>query len=235
MRQQIRKFFDGVHLDVAVVLLWVTVSLLILEYFAIRPVFIDRTSWPIPLPELRRWSIFCFFLWFVGPALLCFTLFRVRLRDIGLSIKGIHRHLPLYFLLYLCVLPLVWLASRDPEFLRTYPFADSARDGLWGLIKWELVYGLQFFSLEFFFRGFVIFILAKRWGMNAVFVMVVPYCMIHFHKPLPEATGAIGAGIILGILALKTRSIFGGILIHWAVAITMDVMAILGSGGFRSE
>jgi len=233
LRTQLRKFFDGVHLDVAVVLLWVTGSLLVLEYFAIRPIFLDRATWPIPLPELKRWSLFCFFLWFVGPALLCFTLFRVRLRDIGFSVKGIHRHLPLYFLLYLCVLPLVWLASRDPEFLRTYPFADSARDGLPALIKWELIYGLQFFSLEFFFRGFVIFILAKRWGMNAVFIMVVPYCMIHFHKPLPEAIGAIGAGILLGILALKTRSIFGGILIHWAVAITMDVMAILGSGGFR--
>ena len=234
MRARIRQFFDGIHLDVAVVLLWVTVSLLVLEYLAIRPIFIERRTWPIPLPELTRWSVFCFFLWFVGPALLCRTLLRVRLRDIGLSFSGILRHLPLYFLLYLCVLPLIWLASRDPEFLRTYPFADSARDGLPALIKWELIYGLQFFSLEFFFRGFVVFILAKRWGLSAVFVMVVPYCMIHFHKPMPEAIGAIGAGVILGILALKTRSIFGGILIHWSVAITMDVMAILGSGGFRS-
>jgi membrane protease YdiL (CAAX protease family) len=232
---RLRQFFEGLHLDVAVVLLWTTLSLLALEYFSIRPVFIERDHWPIPLAGLARWSVTCFFLWVVGPALLSWILFRVRLRDIGLSLQGVHRHLPLYLLLYLGVLPLVFLASKNPEFLRTYPFADSARDGLRALVRWELIYGLQFFSLEFFFRGFVIFILAKRWGLNAVFVMVVPYCMLHFHKPLPEATGAIGAGLLLGILALKTRSIFGGVLIHWAVAITMDVLAILQSGGFRGR
>ncbi len=228
-----RELTRGIHLDVTVVLLSVTISLLVLEYFAIQPIFLAPRRGPIPLAALTKWSLTCFFLWFVGPALLTRLVLKVRLSDIGLSVKGIHRHLPLYLLMYLLVLPLVWVASKNPEFLRTYPFADSARDGPLALAKWELVYGLQFFSLEFFFRGFVIFLLAKRFGPNAVFVMVVPYCMLHFHKPLPEAAGAIGAGVILGLLALRTGSILGGVLIHWAVAITMDVFAILGSGGFR--
>ena len=49
--------------------------------------------------------------------------------------------------------------------------------------------------------------------------MIVPYCMIHYGKPMPETLGAIVAGLILGTLAMRTRSIWGGVLIHIGVAI----------------
>ena len=67
--------------------------------------------------------------------------------------------------------------------------------------------------------------------------MIVPYCMIHYGKPLPETLGAIGAGLMLGTLAMRTRSIWGGVLIHVGVATTMDVLALrgcppMGSGKF---
>jgi membrane protease YdiL (CAAX protease family) len=52
--------------------------------------------------------------------------------------------------------------------------------------------------------------------------------MIHYGKPLPETLGAIGAGVILGTLAMRTRSIWGGVLIHIGVAITMDMLALRG-------
>jgi membrane protease YdiL (CAAX protease family) len=60
--------------------------------------------------------------------------------------------------------------------------------------------------------------------------MVVPYCMIHFGKPFLEALAAIAAGIVLGTLALKTRSIWCGVLIHVSVAISMDVAALVQRG-----
>ncbi len=51
--------------------------------------------------------------------------------------------------------------------------------------------------------------------------------MIHFYgKPFPETIGAIFAGIILGTLAMRTRSIWGGVLIHVGVAMTMDALAL---------
>ncbi len=56
--------------------------------------------------------------------------------------------------------------------------------------------------------------------------MTIPYCMIHFGKPMPEALGAIGAGVVLGLLSLKTRSIWLGAAIHIGVAWTMDALAI---------
>jgi len=49
---------------------------------------------------------------------------------------------------------------------------------------------------------------------------------MHYSKPLPEALGSIIAGVLLGILALETRSFIYGAAIHWLVAMTMDVVAV---------
>ena len=56
--------------------------------------------------------------------------------------------------------------------------------------------------------------------------MTVPYCMIHFGKPMPETFGAIGAGVVLGFMSLKTRSIWLGAMLHVAVAWSMDAAAL---------
>jgi hypothetical protein len=60
--------------------------------------------------------------------------------------------------------------------------------------------------------------------------MVVPYMMIHFQKPAAEAFGAVIAGSVLGVLSLRTLTIWGGIFIHCAVAVSMDVMSLLQRG-----
>ena len=78
------------------------------------------------------------------------------------------------------------------------------------LLRWECSYGLQFIGLEFFFRGFMVHGTRHRFGFYAVFVMMVPYCMIHYQKPMPETFGAIVAGIVLGFMSLKMRSISDG-------------------------
>jgi membrane protease YdiL (CAAX protease family) len=84
---------------------------------------------------------------------------------------------------------------------------------------------LQFVAVEFFFRGFLLFGLARFIGPYAVYVAVIPYCMIHFGKPLPETIGAIIAGIVLGKMALASKSIFPGILIHCLVGCLMDCLS----------
>jgi uncharacterized protein len=66
----------------------------------------------------------------------------------------------------------------------------------------------------------------------AIAVMVVPYTMIHFHKPFPETFGAIVAGTILGFLSLKYRSWLGGALLHSLVALTIDFLSSHQAGLF---
>jgi membrane protease YdiL (CAAX protease family) len=84
--------------------------------------------------------------------------------------------------------------------------------------------------LEFFFRGFLIFALARYIGSLAIFVMIVPYAMIHFGKPFAECLGSVIAGIALGTIALRTGSIYGGVFVHCGVAWSMDLFAMSQNG-----
>jgi hypothetical protein len=67
-------------------------------------------------------------------------------------------------------------------------------------------------------------------GSLSIPVMVVPYTMIHFHKPFPECLGAIVAGLVLGALALRFRTFWGGALLHILVAVSMDLLAVHRAG-----
>jgi len=54
--------------------------------------------------------------------------------------------------------------------------------------------------------------------------------MIHYYKPFPEALGAIGAGLVLGVLAWRTGTIIYGWFLHYAVALSMDLLALWQTG-----
>jgi len=108
-----------------------------------------------------------------------------------------------------------------------YPFYRGAyRASIQEIFIWETAYLAQFVALEFFFRGFLVLGLERSMGRLAVWVAAIPYCMIHYHKPPLEAFAAIAAGIILGELAQRTRTIMGGAIIHMGVALSMDMLAL---------
>ncbi|MCB9733129.1 MAG: CPBP family intramembrane metalloprotease [Deltaproteobacteria bacterium] len=167
---------------------------------------------------------------YVGlPAFVVRVVFKQRLRDYGLTLKGLRGHLPLYLALALPVIALAFAGAATPLFQAKYPFYREPH-GVWDLAVWELAYASQFFSLEFFFRGFFIHGLKDVLGRQAIFAMVVPYVMIHFGKPFPETLGAILAGSVLGLVSLRTGSIAGGVLVHVGVAWTMDLGSLLFRG-----
>lgn len=185
-----------------------------------------RGPW-FELASYAYWSLACFAAYLVVPALLLRVLRPGEpLSSFGLSWSGLRGHERTYLLLFVATLPLIVLASTRPAFLETYPFYRHAGRSSVDFVAWEVLYALQFVSLEFFFRGFLLHTLKRDLGAYAVFVAVVPYCMIHFQKPLPEALGAIVAGLVLGTLSLRTGSVLGGAAVHVAVAVTMDVLAL---------
>lgn len=167
--------------------------------------------------------------WRVGGFLLVpaivIKLWREPLAAFGFSLRGFRRHVIVYVGLYLAILPLVIVASTTPAFREQYPFYKLANRSPFDLVSWEIMYAAQFFALEFFFRGFMLQALRRSLGAHAIWVMVLPYTMIHYEKPVLETFGAIVAGIVLGTLAMRTRSIWAGVLIHISVALTMDLLA----------
>lgn len=182
-----------------------------------------------PLFRNIAWSLGCVTFYLVIPATFVWLIFREPLTNYGISPRGFIKHLPIYLALFIPVLLALIVVSFTEAFQDTYPFYHHPR-GFADLAIWEFFYCLQFFALEFFFRGFMVHAMKRMLGSMAVFVMVVPYCMIHFQKPFAEALAAIIAGTVLGILSLRTGTIWGGVFIHCAVAISMDVASLLQRG-----
>lgn len=168
------------------------------------------------------------------PAVVVRCVFRESLSSYGFSWSGLRGTLKIYAACAaLLVLPLV-VASFGEAFQRKYPFYKlGADESLWPFFwGWELLYAAQFVALEFFFRGFLLHGLRPRLGYSSIFVMTVPYMMIHFAKPLPEAMASIVAGVVLGTLSYKSLSIWGGVALHVFAAWSMDLLSLLHQGRF---
>ncbi|MBN1946483.1 MAG: CPBP family intramembrane metalloprotease [Bradymonadales bacterium] len=178
------------------------------------------------------WAASCVTMYFVVPALVIKLGFRQSLGEYGLKLRGGLRHLKIYLVLFAIVLPAVVVVSFSENFQEQYPFYQDYRANRIpaGFLYWELAYAVQFFALEFFFRGFLVHGLKHRLGFYSVLVMVVPYCMIHFGKPFPETLASIVAGLVLGLLSLRTGTIWPGFLIHVSVAWSMDLAALVQKG-----
>jgi membrane protease YdiL (CAAX protease family) len=159
---------------------------------------------------------------------------KLPVRELGLGWRGRLKHGRSYLPLLAAALPFVVLASLRSDFLARYPFYQPLPgDGVWPhLAIWWMLYALQFAALEFFFRGFLVHGFKHRLGFAAVFAMVIPYNMLHFQKPLLEALAAIVGGSVLGILSLRYRSIWWGVVLHVTVAGAMDVLSLARQGWF---
>ncbi len=229
--------------DAVVVLLSSTVLLLVFDYWG-RPGFYYMSGvadWVAQAAGGRfadlaeagayMWWGLSSLLWRVlAPLAVGILVLRWRPADLGYRLQGIGAHLPVYALLYALMLPVLVWGSSFRSFLDFYPFYERAGEGGIGFWVYEFGYALQFVGVEAFFRGFMTFGLARRFGYLAVPIMTVPYVMIHFAKPMPEAVAAIFAGLVLGALALRSKSFVPGVVLHVAVALTMDLLVLARTG-----
>lgn len=133
-----------------------------------------------------------------------------------------------YLLMLLVMVPLVAAASTQDDFLRMYPrlqrmaFLSQSNTG-WCKLLYELSYGIDFFSIELFFRGFLVLAFARWAGEGAILPMAVFYCTIHFGKPLGECISSYFGGLILGVVSYQSRSIMGGFFVHVGIAWLMEL------------
>lgn len=141
-----------------------------------------------------------------------------------------------YWQMLACMLPLIAFASTQADFLSAYPrlkqiaFMSLVTDNPWGYrLLYELGYGVDFLTIELFFRGFLIFAFVRYAGVAAILPMATFYCSIHFGKPVLECISSFAGGLILGVLAYRTRSIMGGLLVHLGIAWMMEVGGYLGN------
>ncbi|HAS54041.1 MAG: hypothetical protein A2X56_07375 [Nitrospirae bacterium GWC2_57_13] len=185
-----------------------------------------------PLADLYGvlWQFFAFFiLAFLLPLLFVKTRLKRPLADLGFG-PGDHvfGRKVLLVALPLLVIPLTFIASGMPDVRSEYPLSKTLfahRDlVLWYEAAYVLVY---YIAWEFFFRGFLLFPLAERFGgMNAVLIQTISSCLVHIGKPEAEIIGSIFAGIIFGVLALRARSFWYGFVLHAAIGVLTDLFIL---------
>jgi uncharacterized protein len=177
--------------------------------------------------DLVFWAAVQIFSYVVPAAVVIRFVLRERLRDHGVRIRGTLAFAVPYAIFFAAALPAIVFASTTDEFQTRYPFLRvEPGEPLGALFVWWTMYALQFCALEFFFRGFMMHGLHPRFGNAAVFVMAVPYNMLHYGKPILEALAAIVGAVVLGLFAIRSRTIWWGALLHIAVALTMDTLSL---------
>ncbi len=141
--------------------------------------------------------------------------------------------------LFLAVmLPATYVASKLDAFKGMYPLAGNGAYmlSLGGgktqvsvplFVLYEAGYFAYFIGWEFLFRGWMVNGLLPTFGrLGAILIPVAPFAVMHLGKAELEALGSIIACIALGILALRTRSFWYGVVIHGVVAVWMDWLQV---------
>jgi hypothetical protein len=140
-----------------------------------------------------------------------------------------------YIVLLLIMVPVLYFATCMPDIIDYYPtykraggvrfstFYDISE--WWAKLIYESAYLFDFVNTEIFFRGFLVIGLSKLLGKNVVLPMAATYAVLHFGKPIGETVSSVFGGYILGIIALYSRNIWGGIFIHGGIAFLMEIFA----------
>lgn len=122
----------------------------------------------------------------------------------------------------------LYLAAGDPAMRVEYPLVPIRELDLAAFLRWEATYFIYYVAFEFFFRGFWQIGLTPRLGAGAaMFVQIIASTLLHIGKPGAETAGAIVAGVGFGLLALRTRSLLWGLLLHAYVGAATDFFCIL--------
>ena len=185
------------------------------------------------LYSLIWWVFVSVTVYFVVPVIIIKFVQKRKLSEIGLAFAIEKGFASILLKCVLIMLPLIYLMSLTAGFSAKYPFLKVYNGDPYlstTLLIWELVYFLQFFGLEFFFRGFLLHSFKPTLGFYSIFAMTVPYTMIHFQKPMAETFAAIFAGIFLGWLSYKNGTIWIGLVLHCIVAFSMDILALYNKG-----
>ena len=144
-----------------------------------------------------------------------------------------------YLIMLLIMIPVIALASTQSDFLYTYPklkqipfLTSHSHYSTLYKILYELSYGSDFFTIELFFRGFLIIAFSKWFGKDCILPMACFYCTIHFGKPMAECISSFFGGLVLGIITYNTRNIWGGLIVHLGIAWLMELGGYLGNNFF---
>jgi len=181
----------------------------------------------IYLIEYLYWFVGDFITFFILPLLIIRLILSEKLSDYGIRIGDYKIGFKISSIFLAIMLSLVWFVSSSETFGNVYPHLNSARNSWNVFIIYEIGLFIYMIAWEFVWRGFMLFGLYEKFGLYSLFIQMVPFVILHNGKPILETFGAILAGLALGILALRTKSILYCVIVHMSVMFSIDLISTL--------
>lgn len=176
------------------------------------------------------WGVFTIAIYLIIP-LATLAILKEPFSNYGLSLGKGGGYI--YLIAPFLILPVTYIVSINQEFQNTYPFLHNP-GSIQEFLCWELIYAFQFLALEFFFRGFIFKSIIKFTPLYpAILLATIPYTLIHFVKPVPEAISSFFGGVILCWIAIRYKSIAIGLYLHLMLAVSMDIFTLYHRGWFN--
>uniref|UniRef100_A0A7V1EH72 CPBP family intramembrane metalloprotease n=1 Tax=candidate division WOR-3 bacterium TaxID=2052148 RepID=A0A7V1EH72_UNCW3 len=155
-------------------------------------------------------------------------LFKNKPADYGLKFGEYKIWLNDLTIIFSVMLIVLLIVFKFTNLKTIYPLSYTARKGFNNFVMYQIIQLFHMFSWEFFFRGFMLFGLAKKMDNKlAILIQMIPFALMHYRKPPLEAYGSIFAGIFLGIIAIRARSFLPSAILHFLVALSADIIGMM--------
>ena len=125
------------------------------------------------------------------------------------------------------IITIVIIFGRLEYFSAIYPLFKRAKESWKIFLLYECAHFIYLSGWEFLFRGYMLFSLRNETGDSiAIIIQMIPFVILHAGKPELESFVSIISGIILGIMAIRGKSVFPCMLLHFVAALSMDLLAM---------
>jgi membrane protease YdiL (CAAX protease family) len=173
--------------------------------------------------NIYEWSFYNVVFYIVLPFLTAYIL-GFKPKELGFKIGKKDGYIWALILL-LISMPITIYASRLEQFREFYPLFSF---NSWSefLFK-ELLIGVIMLAHEAFYRGILLFPLAKKHKWLGILAQNIPYTLIHIGKPGLEVPYSFLAGIFFAEIDLKSESFLPSFFLHWTGAVIFDLLCIL--------
>ncbi len=157
------------------------------------------------------------FLYLIVPLLIIVVLFRENPIEYGFSLGDWKLGILFTVIGILVMAPVIYyLGSGDASMQKYYePYLRG--------LPWTTF--LDLVGWEFFFRGWILFAYARKFGHDALWLQAVPFALAHIGKPEIETLSTIFGGFAFGWVAWRTKSFVWPLLIHWFIATFIIIVA----------
>ena len=222
--------FDWRDIHTYVLLLSAPVLLTIYRYHAYPGFFMPDFEFGLPADQNLHINQFIRFfgLFFVLPAVYVKFAMHKSLKDFGLGLGDIKTGLKVLLVLIPVIIVAIFFAAGMPDVRSEYPLAKSLLHDQSRLMFYEMSYLIFYYiAWEFYFRGVLIFGLKDKFGaFSAILIQTISSCLVHIGKPEGEIIGSIIVGVVFGVIALRTKSIWYVFILHALIGVLTDLFII---------